>query len=471
MNKTKFLIIITLFIYFISPSFVHGQDNTDDPIYIVQPGENLSIIAEKFGIAVADLITANNFVDSNIISAGTELIIPGLEGISGVLSVKPVELGETVPVILNKYEINIENLLKLNPLTSPSEVYVGTNLVLPISILEDPNSPNQVISITNNSSLLTESVKSGLSHWDITMQNRTGNPTYQLPDESYFYFNQDAVQSSSIFSPFIQEIVINPLPLSQGHTAVFKIFHSLPVAIAGSFDGIPLTFHEDTSGQMAYTLDGIHALREPGLAELSLQGTFDNGETFQLDQMVLIQSGGYAEETLTVESTYIDQDLNLQESAKVQEVLSQSAEQKYWDGFFRYPVEGALENETIGFSSYFGNRRSYNNGEYTGFHGGLDFYVLLNSFNIYAAAPGVVVFAGPMDIRGFTTFIDHGQGVFSGYAHQSEILVQVGQFVNQGDLIGLIGKTGRVTGPHLHWDIWVNGKQVDPFDWIYNQYP
>ena len=76
-----------------------------------------------------------------------------------------------------------------------------------------------------------------------------------------------------------------------------------------------------------------------------------------------------------------------------------------------------------------------------------------------------------MDIRGLTTFIDHGQGVFSGYAHLSEILVEEGQFVNEGELIGLIGKTGRVTGPHLHWDIWVNGKQVDPFDWVYTQYP
>ena len=471
MNKTKFLIIITLFIYFISPSLVNGQDNVDDPVYIVQPGENLSIIAEKFGIAVADLIAANNFVDSNIISAGTELIIPGLDGISGVLSVKPVELGETIPVILNKYEIHLENLLKLNPITSPSEVYVGTNLVLPISILEDPNRPNQVISIADDSSLLTESTMHGLNHWDISFQNKTGKTTYQLPDETFFFFNPDTAQSISIFSPFIQEITISPLPLSQGHTAVFKVIHSLPVTLTGNFDGISLTFHEDMSGQMAYSLDGIHALRTPGLGELSLQGTFDNGETFQLDQMVLIQSGGYAEETLTVESTYIDQALNLQETEKVQEVLAQSAEQKYWDGYFRYPVEGALENETIGFSSYFGNRRSYNNGEYTGFHGGLDFYVLLNSFNIYAAAPGVVIFAGPMDIRGFTTFIDHGQGVVSGYAHQSEILVQVGQFVNQGDLIGLIGKTGRVTGPHLHWDIWVNGKQVDPFDWIYNQYP
>ena len=76
-----------------------------------------------------------------------------------------------------------------------------------------------------------------------------------------------------------------------------------------------------------------------------------------------------------------------------------------------------------------------------------------------------------MDIRGFTTFIDHGQGVVSGYGHQIEILVEVGQTVETGQLIGIIGNTGRVTGPHLHWDIWVNGNQVDPFDWVDIQYP
>jgi murein DD-endopeptidase MepM/ murein hydrolase activator NlpD len=93
------------------------------------------------------------------------------------------------------------------------------------------------------------------------------------------------------------------------------------------------------------------------------------------------------------------------------------------------------------------------------------------TFNIYASAPGRVVFAGPMTIRGNTTFIDHGQGVYSGYAHQSEIMVKVGDQVQAGQIIGLIGSTGRVTGPHLHWDIWVNGNQVDPFDWVENNYP
>jgi len=93
------------------------------------------------------------------------------------------------------------------------------------------------------------------------------------------------------------------------------------------------------------------------------------------------------------------------------------------------------------------------------------------SLNIYSVAPGRVIFAGPMNIRGNTIFIDHGQGVISGYAHMKEFTVSEGDMVEKGQLIGLIGNTGRVTGPHLHWDIWVNRTPVDPFDWVNNNYP
>ena len=93
------------------------------------------------------------------------------------------------------------------------------------------------------------------------------------------------------------------------------------------------------------------------------------------------------------------------------------------------------------------------------------------SLNVYADAPGRVIFAGPTEIRGNTIFLDHGQGVVSGFAHMQEIKVNVGDYVEKGQVIGIIGKTGRVTGPHLHWDIWVNRTPVDPFDWVDNSYP
>ena len=471
MNKQKFLIIITLFILTLFPSPILAQSNDQGPIYIVQPGENLSSIAQKFGVDVNELIAVNNIIDSNLISAGTQLIIPGLEGITGILTVTPVQLGETFSIIQKKYQISSENLLKLNKLTSPSETFVGTNLVLPAINLNDEEEKNALLIVDKSSSLLIDSFNKGLQFWETALVNQENdNFTFQLPKEPFIINNEFVNQEGSIFSPYISRIELRPLPFSQGHTVVFKVFPTVPLELDGEFDGQKIKFFLDEEG-MRYAIESVHALREPGLANLSLSGTFENGESFNIDQLVLIESGGYVNETLTVESTLINETLNIQESEKVQSILAKSSEQKYWSDTFRYPVDGSLEDETIGFSSYFGNRRSYNNGEYFGFHGGLDFYILLNTFNTYATAPGVVAYAGPMDIRGLTIFIDHGQGVLSGYAHLNEIFVEEGQFVNQGDLIGLIGKTGRVTGPHLHWDIWVNGNQVDPFDWIYNQYP
>jgi murein DD-endopeptidase MepM/ murein hydrolase activator NlpD len=61
--------------------------------------------------------------------------------------------------------------------------------------------------------------------------------------------------------------------------------------------------------------------------------------------------------------------------------------------------------------------------------------------------------------------------VYSGFYHQSEIQVQVGDRVEAGQQIGLVGGTGRATGAHLHWDLFVNSVQVDPLDWLDNQYP
>jgi murein DD-endopeptidase MepM/ murein hydrolase activator NlpD len=90
---------------------------------------------------------------------------------------------------------------------------------------------------------------------------------------------------------------------------------------------------------------------------------------------------------------------------------------------------------------------------------------------IYAAASGVVVFAGPLTVRGNATMIDHGWGVYSAYMHQSEILVNAGDHVEKGQLIGRVGNTGRVEGAHLHFEILVGGVPVNPLAWLTEEYP
>jgi murein DD-endopeptidase MepM/ murein hydrolase activator NlpD len=82
-------------------------------------------------------------------------------------------------------------------------------------------------------------------------------------------------------------------------------------------------------------------------------------------------------------------------------------------------------------------------------------------------------------VRGNAIIIDHGVGVFSGYYHLSSLIVNTGDMVQKGQQIGKVGNTGRVdradeyagAGAHLHWEIWVNGIQVDPLEWINSDYP
>ena len=75
---------------------------------------------------------------------------------------------------------------------------------------------------------------------------------------------------------------------------------------------------------------------------------------------------------------------------------------------------------------------------------------------------GKVILVGNFYYRGKTVFLDHGGGMISTYSHMSEVIVQQGQSLEKGDLIGEVGQSGRVTGPHLHWQIILSGIPVDP---------
>jgi murein DD-endopeptidase MepM/ murein hydrolase activator NlpD len=121
-------------------------------------------------------------------------------------------------------------------------------------------------------------------------------------------------------------------------------------------------------------------------------------------------------------------------------------------------------------TSNFGTRRSYNGSEVASFHAGADFGGDVG-IPIYAPAAGKVVLAEKLMVRGNAVIIDHGLGLFSGYWHQNQLVVHVGQEVKPGDLIGFVGDTGLVTGPHLHWEIRLNGIAVEPLQWVQQVIP
>lgn len=117
------------------------------------------------------------------------------------------------------------------------------------------------------------------------------------------------------------------------------------------------------------------------------------------------------------------------------------------------PVQGRL-------SSIFGLRRFFN-GEERNAHSGLDFAVPAGT-PVQAPADGVVTIVADYFFNGKTVFVDHGQGFITMYCHLSAAKVKVGQKVGRGEVIALVGSTGRATGPHLHWNVSLNNTRVDP---------
>ena len=128
----------------------------------------------------------------------------------------------------------------------------------------------------------------------------------------------------------------------------------------------------------------------------------------------------------------------------------------------RLPISTPLNYYTI--SSHFGKRRDPINKRWA-MHMGLDFGGIKNS-RVYATAPGKVIFAGRNGKYGKLIEIDHGLGFKTKYGHLNKILVKRGQKVTNRAKIGLMGSTGRSTGPHLHYEILVKGKHQNPWHFI-----
>jgi murein DD-endopeptidase MepM/ murein hydrolase activator NlpD len=141
------------------------------------------------------------------------------------------------------------------------------------------------------------------------------------------------------------------------------------------------------------------------------------------------------------------------ETQLVRSTLRRATPVPLWQGQFILPLEGAT-------TSPYGQRRLFNN-ELRSQHTGLDIDGDTGD-PVRASNSGRVVLSRDLFFNGQAVFIDHGLGFYTGYFHLSKLEVSEGQWVEKGEVVGLVGATGRVTGPHLHWALYVLGVPLDP---------
>jgi murein DD-endopeptidase MepM/ murein hydrolase activator NlpD len=456
------LLVISLTLLMFPLRTVQAQNGSDNPTYIVQPGDTLNHIAAEFGVPLRDIIQINNITDPNNLSVGDSLIIPGLQGVQGVLTVSAVPLGYDLGSLAVGFQIPQAQLARINRVTSPSEIFAGANLILPKT--SQDSQLNQIGQLASGESLLEASIVSHLNPWSLAIINNSASPSDFIAGSTLFY-NTGKDQSVSVNNSLITKIESPSLPLHQGDTFLLRVYTNGAVNLSGKLGDQKLVFHLEKTNQYI-ALQGIYAMATPGLVSLQVSAGSESGAAFNSEESLLIKSANFPQDPpLEVDPKTLDPAVTGPEDKQIADATAPSTPDKLWTKIFRAPVDSPC------IKSYYGDRRSYNGGPYNMFHTGVDFGVCANNLNIYAPAPGKVVYVGLQTVRGNVTIIDHGWGVYSGFYHQSKTLVKVGDTVVAGQIIGEIGATGRVTGPHLHWDLFVGGIQVNGLDWLDQVYP
>ena len=204
-----------------------------------------------------------------------------------------------------------------------------------------------------------------------------------------------------------------------------------------------------------FAVIGLSLGTEPGRYHLKAQTT--QGESLSI--AFTVEDKDYEEQHITIEDKRKvnpekrDMERITREQKQIKTALQQWTAQPEVAIDFRKPVEGPT-------SSPFGLKRFFNE-QPRNPHSGLDI-AAPEGTPILAPAPGTVIQTGEYFFNGNTVLIDHGQGLVTMYCHMSAIDVEPGTKVATGDVIGKVGMTGRVTGPHLHWGVSLNDARVDP---------
>ena len=209
-------------------------------------------------------------------------------------------------------------------------------------------------------------------------------------------------------------------------------------------------------------LVGIDLDTKPGRYVVNVTGLDAEGKAVAVEFSMTVAPKTFATRTLKVDEKYVSPPREAlariqRESEKVRAIFDSVSPEQHWTGPFVLPVPGRPISE-------FGKRSVYN-GQPRSPHAGTDFAGATGT-PIKAPNAGKVVLAASLYYSGNTIILDHGHGLYSYFGHMSAFSAHEGDTVATGDVVGRVGATGLVTGPHLHWSVRLAGTRVDPLSLV-----
>jgi len=252
---------------------------------------------------------------------------------------------------------------------------------------------------------------------------------------------------------------------SQGSLLLIEVKSAKPLAeVQGDWDGRTVSFwRESASETQRKGLLAVDLEKAPGEYDLKVTGQTASGEKISCSARVAVRKGSFATEKLQVGKQFVEPSPEQikradEERQKLRDIFDHVTPERLWDGKFRLPLDGATTGSNFG-------RRRILNGNPGSPHGGVDLPGATGT-PVHATQRGRVVLAEELFFAGNTVVVDHGQGIYTLYGHLSEIDVKVGDDLEAGSVLGKVGATGRVTGPHLHWGLAVERARVNPLQLV-----
>ncbi len=439
-------------------SGVAGGQQFEGPFYEVQPGDTLYSIAQQFGSTVQSLQDANGIVDPSILAIGQQLLLPGYDGITGMVRTRPLRPGENLHTLPLQLANERSALLQLNRIVNPAALYLGQPIIHLVSEHEEDAHTGQFVLANSADTMLGLALRAGRSPVELRLLNAWPGPRSLVSGEFVYLPGEQPLGAAP--TPF-EHISIAPEHPVQGQPVVVRVKVAAGATVSGRFAESDLHFVKLSNEHIG--LFGVNAMAVLGVHPLILRVNTLEGYSAALEMRLPVADAGYQQQRIVLlpekADLLLDDEARAAEEAVIERAASDFSAEKHWEGRFQPPVSS--DYVTAGF----GVRRSYNGSGFRTFHTGVDFGAS-GGTPIHAPAAGVVVLAEELPIRGNTTVIEHGRGVYTGYWHQVSIDVSVRQRVQAGDIIGRVGDSGLSTGTHLHWEVWINGIQVDPLEWL-----